>query len=110
MSENFAQLLEESFAGKRMRTGSIVSARVVRVDHDVVVVDAGLKSEGMIPVEQFYNEQGAIEVNVGDQVDVALDNIEDGFGLTRLSREKAKRDQSWTKLERVFEAGEKVTG
>ncbi len=110
MSENFAQLLEESFVGKRMRTGSIVSARVVRVDHDVVVVDAGLKSEGMIPVEQFYNEQGVIEVSVGDMVDVALDNIEDGFGSTRLSREKAKRDQSWTRLERLFEAGKTVTG
>jgi len=93
-----------------MRPGTIVTGTVVHVGRDVVIVNAGLKSEGVIPIEQFYNEDGSLEVAVGDQVDVALDAMEDGFGETKLSREKAKRDQSWTRLERAFEAGETITG
>jgi len=110
MTESFAQLFEESLQNKQMRPGCIVTGTVVHVGRDVVIVHAGLKSEGVIPIEQFYNESGGLEVAVGDQVDVALDAMEDGFGETKLSREKAKRDQSWTRLERAFEAGETITG
>ncbi|MEO7557641.1 MAG: 30S ribosomal protein S1 [Gammaproteobacteria bacterium] len=110
MIESFAELFEESLVGKQMRPGTIVTGIVVHVGRDVVIVNAGLKSEGVIPIEQFYNEDGSLEVAVGDQVDVALDAMEDGFGETKLSREKAKRDQSWTRLERAFEAGETITG
>jgi len=110
MSESFAELFEESLNDTQMRPGSIVSGTVVSVGSDVVVVNAGLKSEGMIPVEQFRNENGEIEVAVGDQVDVALEAVEDGFGATRLSREKAKRAESWNRLEKAHEADETVTG
>jgi small subunit ribosomal protein S1 len=110
MIESFAELFEESLVGKQMRVGTIVTGTVVHVGRDVVIVNAGLKSEGVIPIEQFYNDDGSIEVAVGDLVDVALDAMEDGFGETKLSREKAKRDQSWTRLERAFEAGETITG
>jgi len=110
MSESFAQLFESSQINKHMRPGAIVTGTVLRIQDDVVIVDAGLKSEALIPVEQFRNEQGEIEVVVGDQVDVALDAIEDGFGETKLSREKAKRDQSWIRLERAFESGDVVSG
>src|SRR5690606_34780098 len=77
---------------------------------DVVIVNAGLKSEGVIPIEQFFNEDGELEIHVGDEVEVALDSVEDGFGETRLSREKAKRARTWTKLEAAFEAGEIIKG
>ncbi|MDA1107225.1 MAG: 30S ribosomal protein S1 [Proteobacteria bacterium] len=110
MSESFAQLFEGSQISKFMRPGAIVTGTVLRIQDDVVIIDAGLKSEALIPIEQFRNESGAIEVAVGDTVDVALDAIEDGFGETKLSREKAKRDQSWIRLERAFEAGEAVSG
>lgn len=110
MSESFAELFEESLNATQMRPGSIVTGTVVSVGSDVVVVNAGLKSEGMIPVEQFRNENGEIEVAVGDQVDVALEAVEDGFGATRLSREKAKRAESWTRLEKAHDADETVTG
>ncbi len=110
MSESFAQLFEGSQINKHMRSGAIVIGTVLRIQDDVVIVDAGLKSEALIPIEQFRNEQGEIEVVVGDQVDVALDAIEDGFGETKLSREKAKRDQSWIRLERAFESGDVVSG
>ncbi|HEY9148110.1 MAG TPA: 30S ribosomal protein S1, partial [Gammaproteobacteria bacterium] len=110
MSESFAELFEQSLNDTQMRPGSIVSGTVVSVGSDVVVVNAGLKSEGMIPVEQFRNENGEIEVAVGDQVDVALEAVEDGFGATRLSREKAKRAESWNHLEKAHEADETVTG
>lgn len=93
-----------------MRPGSIVSATVVDVNQDIVIVNAGLKSEGLIPIEQFYDDNGNLEVAVGDEVDVALDAIEDGFGKTRLSREKAKRLTAWTTLEKAHEANETVTG
>jgi len=110
MSESFAQLFEESKAGQKMRPGTIVSGSVVQIRNDAVVVNAGLKSEGVIPIEQFRNENGELEVAVGDIVDVALDAVEDGFGETKLSREKAKRAQSWIRLERAFEEKTTVTG
>lgn len=110
MTESFAELFEQSLATTQMRTGAIVTGTVIFVGRDVVIVNAGLKSEGVIPIEQFYSDDGSIEVAVGDQVDVSLDAMEDGFGETKLSREKAKRDQSWTRLERAFEAGDTVSG
>ncbi|CAK0741471.1 30S ribosomal subunit protein S1 [Gammaproteobacteria bacterium] len=110
MSESFAQMFEESLIGKQMRPGAIVSGYVVDVRHDVVIVNAGLKSEGIIPIEQFRNESGELEVAVGDIIDVALDAVEDGFGETKLSREKAKRAQSWTRLEKAFEQSLTVSG
>lgn len=110
MMENFAELFEQSLTTKQMRPGSIVTGTVVHIGRDVVIVNAGLKSEGVIPIEQFYNEDGSLEVAVGDLVDVALDMLEDGFGETKLSREKAKRDQTWVRLERAFEAGDTITG
>ena len=93
-----------------MRPGTILTGTVVEIRPDAVVVNAGLKSEGVIPIEQFYTENGKIEVNIGDQVEVALDAVEDGFGETRLSREKARRAQVWTRLEKACEKSETVTG
>jgi small subunit ribosomal protein S1 len=110
MSESFAQLFEESLVNKEMRPGSIVTGTVVDIQSDAVIVNAGLKSEGVIPIEQFYNSQGEIEVAVGDAVEVSLDAVEDGFGATRLSREKAKRAQVWKRLEKASEEGEIVKG
>ena len=110
MSESFAELFEQSLSETQMRPGAIITGTVVAVKDDFVVVNAGLKSEGVIPIEQFKNDSGDIEVVVGDEVEVALDTLEDGFGETRLSREKAKRAQTWTKLEAAHEAGETVTG
>jgi len=110
MSESFAELFEQSLVGTQMHPGAIVTGKVVQVGSDVVVINAGLKSEGVIPIEQFLNESGEIEVKVGDEVDVALEMVEDGFGATRLSREKAKRSESWTRLEKAHDAGETVVG
>ena len=110
MSESFAELFEESLATTNLKPGSIVTGTVVDVNNDFVVVNAGLKSEGMIPAWQFTNESGEVSIQVGDEVDVALEMIEDGFGATRLSREKAKRAESWTRLEKAQEADETVTG
>ena len=110
MSESFAELFEESLKDIDMQPGSIVKGTVVDVDHDWVTVNAGLKSEGVIPTSQFYNESGELEVAVGDEVDVALDAVEDGFGATRLSREKAKRAEAWKELEKAFENEEAVKG
>jgi len=93
-----------------MRPGTIVSATVVDVNQDTVIVNAGLKSEGLIPIEQFYDEKGDLEVSVGDTIDVALDTVEDGYGETRLSREKAKRLMAWTSLEKAHEANQTVIG
>ncbi len=107
MTENFAQLFEESLKTIETRPGAIVKGRVVAIQKDVVLVDAGLKSEAAIPVEQFKNLAGEVEVNVGDFIDVALDAVEDGFGETLLSREKAKRHESWVRLEKACE--DKVT-
>jgi small subunit ribosomal protein S1 len=110
MTESFAQLFEESLASQRIRPGQILTGRVIEVGPDVVVVSAGLKSEAVIPVQQFKNERGELEVAVGDEVEVALDSVEDGSGETRLSREKAKRARTWERLETAFEKGEVVTG
>jgi small subunit ribosomal protein S1 len=110
MSESFAELFEKSQVEAKMRPGSIVSATVVDVMDDAVVVNAGLKSEGLIPIEQFYDERGNLEVSIGDQIDVALDTVEDGFGETRLSREKAKRLKAWQRLEEAFKTGQTVIG
>lgn len=110
MSESFAQLLEESLVDDNMQPGAILTATVVRVDNNVVVVNAGLKSDSAIPVEQFYNENGQVDVNIGDKIDVALEAIEDGFGETRLSREKAVRAASWINLEKAMDAGQAVIG
>ncbi len=110
MSESFAQLFEESLASRQIKPGSILTGSVVEVNSDVVIVNAGLKSEAVIPAEQFRNESGEIEVSVGDEVEVALDAVEDGFGETRLSREKAKRARTWKRLEESFEKGEVVNG
>lgn len=110
MTESFAQLFEESLKEIETRPGSIVRGVVVAIDKDVVLVDAGLKSESAIPAEQFKNAQGEQEIQVGDEVDVALDAVEDGFGETLLSREKAKRHEAWITLEKAYEDAETVTG
>ncbi|HHQ42833.1 MAG TPA: 30S ribosomal protein S1 [Chromatiales bacterium] len=110
MSESFAELFEQSIAETELRPGAIIKAKVIEIRPDYVVVNAGLKSEGLIPVNQFRNEQGELEVQVGDEVEVALDAVEDGFGETRLSREKAKRAYAWKRLEEAFEKGEPVKG
>jgi small subunit ribosomal protein S1 len=110
MTESFAELFEQSLASQRIRPGQILTGRVIEVGPDVVVVSAGLKSEAVIPVQQFKNERGELEVAVGDDVEVALDSVEDGSGETRLSREKAKRARTWERLETAFEKGEVVTG
>ncbi|MFO8154136.1 30S ribosomal protein S1 [Thioalkalivibrio sp.] len=110
MSESFAQLLEESMAYTQMQPGAILSATVIDVGPDVVLVNAGLKSEGVIPTEQFMNERGELEVQVGDVVEVALETPEDGFGETRMSREKAKRAKAWDRLEGAMEDEKYVVG
>ncbi|EKZ5911328.1 30S ribosomal protein S1 [Klebsiella pneumoniae] len=110
MTESFAQLFEESLKEIETRPGSIVRGVVVAIDKDVVLVDAGLKSESAIPAEQFKNAHGELEIQVGDEVDVALDAVEDGFGETLLSREKAKRHEAWITLEKAYEDAETVTG
>ena len=107
MTENFAQLFEESLQELETRPGSIVKGTVVSIDKDIVLVDAGLKSESAIPADQFKNAEGELEIAVGDSVDVALDAVEDGFGETILSREKAKRHEAWVELEKAYE--DKVT-
>ena len=110
MSESFAELFEEYSNKIQFQPGSIVTGTVVQVNEDFVVVNAGLKSEGVIPASQFRNDEGEIGVSVGDAVEVALDSIENGFGETILSRDKAKRAETWTRLEAAHEAGETVTG
>ncbi len=110
MTESFAELFEQSLIDKQMQPGAIVQGTVVEIRADAVVVNAGLKSEGLIPLEQFYNDDGVLEVKVGDQIEVALDTLEDGFGETRLSREKAKRARVWSVLEKAFENEEIIKG
>jgi len=110
MTESFAELFEQSLANQRIRPGMILSGLVVDISPDMVIVNVGLKSEAVIPVEQFKNERGEIEVKIGDEVEVALDSVEDGTGETRLSREKAKRARTWTRLEEAFGKAEIVTG
>ncbi|MRX28296.1 30S ribosomal protein S1 [Kangiella sp. HZ709] len=110
MSENFAELFEESLTNVEMRPGAIITGVVVDIDNEVVIVNAGLKSEGVIPRNQFLSDTGELEVTVGDEVQVALDAVEDGFGETRLSRERAKRFAAWGVLESAHEAQETIKG
>lgn len=110
MSESFAELFEESLTTIDMQPGAIVTGVVVDIDSEWVTVHAGLKSEGVIPRAQFINESGDLEVDLGDTVKVAMDAVDDGFGETRLSREKAKRAESWQILEHVFETAEVIKG
>ena len=108
--ESFAALFEESLKRSEMRTGEVITAEVVRIDFNHVVVNAGLKSESYIPIEEFKNDQGELEVQVGDYVSVAIDAVENGYGDTILSRDKAKRLASWLSLETALESGDFVTG
>jgi small subunit ribosomal protein S1 len=110
MSESFAELFEESFASKNIKPGSIITGTVVAVNDDVVLVSAGLKSEAVISIDQFHNDKGETDVSVGDEIEVALDAVENGFGETVLSREKAIRARTWIELEKAFEKSEVVTG
>ncbi len=110
MTETFAELFEESLNEAHLRPGAIVNGRVVEIRNDVVVINAGLKSEGIVPIHQFRKPDGELEVEVGDDVEVSLDAVEDGFGETRLSREKAKRARIWDKLELASEDEQNVIG
>src|SRR6185312_5736241 len=110
MTESFAKLFEESLTHKQLRPGAIVRGTVIQINPDYIIINAGLKSEGVIPTEQFYNENKELEVAVGDEVDVAVEALEDGYGETRLSREKAKRAEAWTELSRALEGGTVVRG
>ena len=109
-SDSFAALFEESLKSSDMRIGEVISAEVVRIDFNHVVVNAGLKSESFVPIEEFKNDHGELEVQVGDFVSVAIEAIENGYGDTILSRDKAKRLASWMSLEYSLESGEFVTG
>jgi small subunit ribosomal protein S1 len=110
MSESFAELFEESLASQRIKPGTILTGNVIEISSEVVIVSAGLKSEAVIPTSQFLDDNGDIEVVVGDVVEVALDAVEDGFGETRLSRERAKRARTWAELEDAFENSKIVKG
>ena len=110
MTESFAELLEESLSNTQLQPGTIVTGTVVDITADTVVVNAGLKSEGVIPKNQFFDTEGGLEVAVGDEVQVALDAVEDGSGSTRLSRDKAKRHAAWEFLDKAFEAEDTVKG
>lgn len=108
--ENFALMFEESLQRQEMRAGEVITAEVTRLDHNFVVVNAGLKSESYISIDEFKNDQGEVEVTVGDYVSVAIESLEDGYGETKLSREKAKRLAAWLSLEKSMEEGEIVEG
>jgi len=110
MSENFAELFEESFASRKIKPGAIITGTIVGINDDVVIVSAGLKSEAVIPKEQFKSDKRFAEMAVGDVVEVALDAVEDGFGETKLSREKAIRARTWIDLEKAYEEGAIVQG
>lgn len=110
MTESFAQLFKESLTTIKTKPGSIIPGTIVAIDKDIVLVDAGLKSESSIPIEQFLNSKGKLEIKIGDKIDVALDAIEDGFGETMLSREKAKRHESWIVLEQAYKELSTITG
>ena len=109
-NQSFAIMLEESISKKEMRPGELITAEVVSVQHSFVIVNAGLKSESYIPLEEFKNDRGDLEVNVGDFVSVAIESVEDGYGETKLSRDKAKRLVSWTRLEKAMADGEIING
>src|SRR6266850_1016446 len=108
--ESFAALFEESLTRKEMRVGEVITAEVLSVDDNFVVVNAGLKSESIIPADEFRNDAGQVDVKAGDFVSVSIEALEDGFGATRLSRDKAKRMAAWLELEKSLENGEKVKG
>ncbi|OYY98832.1 MAG: 30S ribosomal protein S1, partial [Methylophilales bacterium 16-45-7] len=108
--ESFAALFEESLARQEMRSGEVITAEVISVDNDFVIVNAGLKSESVINADEFKNAQGELEVAVGDFVKVAIEKLEDGFGSTQLSREKAKKMQAWLDLEDAMNEGRVVKG
>ena len=110
LMENFAELFAASEVERKMRPGAILEGQVIAISDQFITVHAGLKSESIIPAEQFRNERGEIDVAVGDTVEVALDAVEDGFGETRLSREKAKRARAWRRLDEAFEKSEPITG
>ncbi|MGB1342962.1 MAG: 30S ribosomal protein S1 [Pseudomonadales bacterium] len=110
MSESFAELFEESLKTVELKSGSIITGVVVDIDSEWVTVHAGLKSEGVIPRGQFLNEKGELEIEIGDTVKVAMDAVDDGFGETKLSREKAKRNESWEVLEKVYQDSEVIQG
>lgn len=109
-SDSFASLFAESVAKQEMRTGEVISAEVMRIDQNHVIVNAGLKSESFIPVEEFFNDQREIDVQEGDFVSVAIESLEDGRGETKLSRDRAKRLAAWVSLEKALEAGDLITG
>jgi small subunit ribosomal protein S1 len=108
--ESFAALFEASLLKQEMRSGEVITAEVIRIDHNFVVVNAGLKSESFIPLEEFHDDRGVLDATVGDFVSVAIESIEDGFGETRLSRDRAKRLSAWLSLEKALETHELVTG
>ncbi|MFO1199460.1 MAG: 30S ribosomal protein S1 [Burkholderiaceae bacterium] len=108
--ESFAALFEESLSRQEMRAGEVITAEVLRIDHNFVVVNAGLKSESYIDIEEFYNDRGEIDVKEGDYVSVAIDSLENGYGETRLSRDRAKRLAAWINLEKSLDSGEMVSG
>jgi small subunit ribosomal protein S1 len=110
MSESFAELFEESLRGVKLQAGGLVTGEVVHVDNEVVIVNAGLKSEGVIPADQFKDESGEVTVHVGDKVEVVVEQFEDGFGETRLSREKANRIKAWEDLEKAYESQSIIKG
>jgi len=110
MTQSFAEMFEESVAKQTLRRGDVVIGTIVDIQSDSVIVHAGLKSEGVISIDEFKNASGELEVAVGDEVEVTLEAVEDGFGETQLSREKAKRDQVWRRLEKAFENEEVITG
>ena len=110
MSESFSNLLDESLSTLDMQPGSIVSGVVLDVDKDWVTVHVGLKSEGVISLDEFRNNEGTVDIEVGDEIEVALEAVEDGYGETRISREKARKISTWKMLEEALETGEFVTG
>jgi small subunit ribosomal protein S1 len=109
-TESFAALFEESLSKQEMRQGEVITAEVLRIDHNFVVVNASLKSESFIPIEEFHDDRGQLDVKPGDFVSVAIDSLENGYGETRLSRDRAKRLAAWVNLERALEDGELVNG
>jgi len=110
MTESFAEMFEESLVKQNLTRGSVVTGTVVDIQSDSVIVNAGLKSEGIIPIEEFRNAAGELEIEIGDEVEVSLEAVEDGFGETKLSREKAKRDEVWRRLEKAFENEDIIKG
>jgi len=110
MSENFAELFEQSLAKTDIRPGAVITGKVIRIDEEYIIIDVGLKSEGAVPISQFFDENGQLEIELGSEVEVVLDALEDGTGRTPLSREKAKRAQAWHRLAKAHETGEAVKG